>query len=232
MDGEAAVMALVTSCNIATGGHAGDDATMAAALRAARDHGVAAGAHPAFPDRDAFGRRDLNLPLDTLRQSLADQLGTLTRHAETEGVKLTHLKPHGALYHRASADLAHAEILAALARAHGLRLVGPPGGAMGEAARIAGLTYVPEGFADRAYDSAGRLVPRGAPGALIEAPEAATRQAVDLAARGKVRTLTGETVALEIATLCLHGDTPNALGRAKAVRAGLEAAGLTLGALL
>lgn len=232
MSEEAALMALVTSCNIATGGHAGDDETMVAALRMARDHGVAAGAHPAYPDRAGFGRRDLDLPLETLAQALADQVGTLERHATAEGMALTHVKPHGALYHRASVDPAHADVLANLARAHGLFLVGPPGGAMAAAAGSARVVYVPEGFADRAYDREGRLLPRSAPGAVIEDAEAATAQARDLAAHGRVRTQGGEDLALDVATICLHGDTPGAVARARAVRAGLEAAGLTLRAPL
>lgn len=228
MADDKALMALVTSCNIACGGHAGDETTMRAALELARSNGVSAGAHPAYPDKANFGRTPMDLSDAALRKTLADQIARLSEIASSLSVALTHVKPHGALYHRAEGDPAVAELVAQTVAGldPSLRLVGPPGSALEQAAGAAGLAFLAEGFADRAYDSTGRLVPRSAPGAVLANAEASAAQAVSIATQSHVEAIDGTRIELDVQTLCLHGDTPGALDRARAVRAALEAAGL------
>lgn len=230
MADDAALMPLVTSCNIACGGHAGDEATMRTALELARSNGVRAGAHPAYPDKANFGRSPMDLPDPVLRDTLVEQIAGLAEIAGSVGITLTHVKPHGALYHRAEGDPGIAGLLAQTVASldPSLRLVGPPDSALDEAANAAGLAFVAEGFADRAYGSSGRLIPRSTPGAVLADAEASAAQAVSIATQGHVETIDRTRIALDVQTLCLHGDTPGALERARAVRAALESAGLEI----
>jgi UPF0271 protein len=224
-----AVLRAVTSCSVACGGHAGDGEAMGRTLRAARAAGVAAGAHPSYPDREGFGRRRVEMPLPALREAVEGQVEALTAAARTEGVALRHLKPHGALYNEAHADEGLAEMLAEVCAARSLALYGPPGGALARAAGAAGVAFVPEGFADRRYLPDGRLTPRGRPGAVIDDEGAQARQALSLA-RGEPVEAEGGRLSLRVRTICLHGDTPGAAASAKALRTALEAAGVTVAA--
>lgn len=203
-----ALWALADLVSIACGGHAGDEATMRLALARCRRHGTAAGAHPSFVDRAGFGRVAQAVDAATLGLQIVAQLGALAEAAEAEGVALGHLKPHGALYHAADADpaLAEAVVDATAAVLGPVRIVGPPGGALERAAARVGLPYWREGFADRGYGPDGRLLPRGTPGALLDA-EAAAAQAVRLADA--------------FDTLGVHGDSPGAVEVLRAVRAAL-----------
>ena len=199
--------------NIACGGHAGDQASMARALAACKRHGIAAGAHPSYPDRDGFGRRTLAMLPSEVEASVITQCDALLRATRLTGIDaITHLKPHGALYHDAARDraLADAVIRGARQRLGDVIVIGPPTGELAAASRVAGLRYLREGFADRGTRPDGSLIPRGESGALITDPEAAATRA---------RALVGQVDAL-----CVHADTPGALAIASAVRAALTSA--------
>jgi UPF0271 protein len=220
-----AILSFVTSCSVACGGHAGDGESMRRTLRAAKAAGVAAGAHPSYPDRENFGRKSLSLPMAALEETLEAQIGALFAAAAEEGVTLRHLKPHGALYNDAARDEALAALIARLAARHGLALYGQPDSAAEMAAAAEGVPFAAEGFADRAYDVAGRLVPRTEPGAVITDEAVQAAQAVALAKGDPVATKHG-TITVRARTLCLHSDTPGAAASAKRLRGAGEQAGL------
>ncbi len=222
------LMEIVSSCSIACGGHAGDAKSMSAALKLARQHGVAAGAHPSYPDRKGFGRQSGFMAGQELQRVLHDQVRQLSSIAGREGVKLRHLKPHGALYHDANNDSALAAIIAGLAVEFGLALVGPPCGELRDAAAVAGVDFVAEGFADRAYDADGRLVPRSEAGAVFSRPEQSVEQALSLALHQSTRAANGDELSLRVDTLCVHGDTPDAVALATAVRVALIEHGVSI----
>lgn len=229
---EAAVMTVVTSANIACGGHAGDAGTMRASLRLAAACGVAVGAHPGFPDREGFGRRALKLTPQEVLATVREQIAALQAVAAEEGVTLRHVKPHGMLYNLAAQDEALARAVAQAAADSGLPLYyGLAGHAsvMLREAERAGLRPVGEGFADRGYAPDGTLWPRGQAGALLD-PQAAVAQGVAIATSGRVSAVTGEQVEVPARTLCLHGDGPQASEIARALRRALEAAGVRVAA--
>lgn len=205
------LVALASLVNVACGGHAGDEATMRAVCARARSSGAGVGAHPSYEDRAGFGRRALDVPASELRDQVRAQCARLAVAAAAEGVAVTHVKPHGALYHRAVADPVVAEaVLAGAADALGpVAVVGPPKGALHAAAARRGLAYLREGFADRGLRPDGSLVPRGEPGARLEDPAAAAAQALRLAAAGHD-------------TICVHGDASGAVAIARAVRRALD----------
>ena len=221
------MLRVVTRCNIACGGHAGDDASMRATIRAARDNSVRIGAHPSYPDRENFGRRTLKMPPQELAALLMAQIRRLIVIAAEENAAVAHLKPHGALYNDAARDAGLASVIAGVTADAGLReLVGPPGSKLMHAARAAGLGYLAEGFADRSYEPDGALTPRSLPGAVLEDSAAVLTQALDFARDGTVAVRGGGRIALAIDTLCLHSDTPGAAEHARLLRTGLEAAGI------
>jgi 5-oxoprolinase (ATP-hydrolysing) subunit A len=229
-----ALLPLVTSANIACGAHAGDPLVMARTVRLAAAHGVAIGAHPGYPDRDGFGRRELEMSPDELEASLLAQLGALEAIARVEtGRLLSHVKPHGALYNRAAHDPALAEtIVAAVGRfSRDVVLVGLAGSTLLAAARAAGLRVAAEAFADRAYEPDGSLRSRRLPGAILESPEAAAEQARSIAVDGRVRAHDGTIVEVRADTLCIHGDTPGAPAYASRVRGSLADAGVRVAAI-
>lgn len=222
----------VTSANIACGGHAGDAETMRDSLRLAARYGVAAGAHPGFPDREGFGRRELHFSPDEVTAFVREQIEALKTVAARTGVPLRHVKPHGMLYNMAVRDAALAGAVARAAAASGLPLYfGLAGGAsvMLREAAAQGLTAVGEGFADRGYAPDGSLWPRGQAGALLPQAEA-TAQGVRIALEGRVTAVTGEDVAVPARTLCLHGDGPEAADLARDLRRALAAAGVQVAA--
>lgn len=222
-----AMFAVISSANVACGGHAGDATSMREAVDRAVRFGVAVGAHPSYDDRENFGRvaRDPD-PAD-LRAGVTAQLAALV----SAGADLRYVKPHGALYHAVSADPAQAEAVVAAVADHAARLgrplpvLGLPGAIAGAAAS-AGLPFVHEAFLDRGYTAAGGLVPRGEPGALIDDPVQVAERALRLVRDGEVETVEGERIAVEAASLCLHGDTRSAVAMARAVRAALDEAGV------
>lgn len=224
---DAAMLRVVTRCNVACGGHAGDDASMRATLRAARERGVRIGAHPSYPDVENFGRRTLTLPPDDLIASLTAQTRALIRIAAEEDAAVTHLKAHGALYNDAAKDIRLAELIAGVAAEAGIgELIGPPDSALERAAKTAGLVFVAEGFADRSYERDGSLTQRSQAGAVLEDTAAVLAQALSFALDQRVSVRGGGSISLAISTLCLHSDTPGAPAHAQALRAGLEAAGI------
>ena len=233
MGDDAAMLEVVTTANIACGGHAGDGSTMRAACRAAAARGVAITAHVAYPDLQGFGRRFLEIAPDDLTDQVVVQVGALQAMARAEGSSVRGVKPHGALYNA----LAHHEaqagaVVRALGEMGSLPLVAAPGAAVVPLAEAAGLEVVLEGFADRAYLPDGTLTPRSAPGAVLTDPEAVAAQALSLATSRGVGTADGGRIDLPVRSLCLHGDTPGAVVLARAVRARLEEAGTELRAAL
>lgn len=225
-----AIVPLITSANIACGGHAGDGESMRDTVDLALRHGVAIGAHPGYPDRDGFGRRAIRIAPTNLRASLAAQLEALDSVVAQAGGHLDHVKPHGALYSRAVVDRDVADLVAGvvLEWRSGIVIVGPPGSQLLIAAVAIGLPTLAEGFADRAYQADGTLRPRSVPGALLDDPATAAAQAVAIARHGRAPLDGGGSVAVPAATLCLHGDAAGAPERVAAVRAALLEAGFSL----
>ena len=207
-----ALMQHISSCNIACGGHAGDDGSMARMLRAAQEAGVATGAHPSYPDRKNFGRKTSAMPLPALIDSLIAQVTRLEAVASREGVRLSHIKPHGALYNDLADQPAMSDAVAmALHRAFPhLALVGLAHGAFEQAARGAGARFVAEGFVDRGYTSARRLIPRSQPGALIADDEARAAQALAIATGEALKAGDGSLIHVIAQSLCIHSDSPGA----------------------
>lgn len=221
---DAALMPYLGRVSIACGGHIGDAASMAAALRLAAARGVAVGAHPGYPDRVHFGRRALVATEAEIAVWVTQQTGALAELAARMGLRLAHVKPHGALYNRAARDIGVANAIAQAVAAldSGLVLIGLSGSALVEAGRAAGLAVLNEAFADRCYQADGQLVSRETNSALIVDPHAAARQALALARGEPVCTQGGESIRIQADTICLHSDTPDALNIARAVHAALN----------
>jgi len=222
------LLACLSSANIACGWHAGDPAVMERSVAAALAAGVALGAHPGYPDLAGFGRRSMALSAEEIYGAVLYQTGALRAFAEASGGRLSHVKPHGALYNDAAADAAKARAVAKAVRAAGggLFLVGPPGSALSAAAAEIGLPYAREFFADRAYGDDGRLVPRGLPGAVIHDAALAVRRVLSALESGVVASINGAPVTMNFDTICLHGDNPHALAFARSLRAALASAGI------
>jgi UPF0271 protein len=227
---DAELLRVVSSCNIACGGHAGDADSIATTMREAIANGVSVGAHPSYPDREGFGRRSGFLSGEPLREALCSQLASFRRVADELGATITHVKPHGALYTDAVVDAGLADIIAgAVAEMPGKPpLVGQAGTELESAAREQGLRFVAEAFVDRSYQANGQLVPRSQPGAVHSDIASIQRQAAHLAMHGKVTALDGTTVSVRADTLCIHGDTPGAAAAARAVREALEKEGIEI----
>ncbi len=231
---DAALMPLVTSANIACGFHAGDPRVMAQTVRLALQNQVALGAHPGFHDLVGFGRRVLDATPDEIESDVLYQLGALSAFAQAEGARLAHVKAHGALYNVAATN---PRVAFAIARAvarfdANLVLVGlATSTAMADAARECGLRFAREGFCDRAYNRDGTLRSRREPGSLIRDPQRAAQQALQMVRDGSVTTPEGETIPLAVDTLCVHGDTPEAVAILRAVRDVLAAADIELRSL-
>jgi UPF0271 protein len=224
-----AMFAVISSANVACGGHAGDAASMRASVARAERFGVAVGAHPSYPDRANFGRIAVSIDPGSLAAAVAQQLADLV----AAGADLRYVKPHGALYHAVITDRRQADAVArAVADRSGmlgrpLPVLGPPG-EMAEAAASVGLPFVYEAFLDRGYLPDGSLVPRTQPGALLDEPAVVATRAVRLALDGVVEAVDGSLVRAAAASLCVHGDSPAAVDMARAVRTALDAAGVAV----
>jgi UPF0271 protein len=231
MGDDAAVLRHVSSANVACGAHAGDPEVMRRTLRLCRELGVAAGAHPGYPDMQGFGRRALPMSPAEVESSVLAQVGALYAIARAEGVTLSHVKAHGALYNVAAvtAPVAEAIARAVASFSRELVLVGLAGSLLVAAGEAAGLKVAREAFADRGYGSDGTLLPRGTPGALIEDPMQNLDQALRIVREGYVLGPDGVRVPVAADTLCIHGDTAGAATRAAQLRVGLEAAGVPVG---
>lgn len=229
-NGDADLMSVITSCNIACGGHAGDAASMREALQLAKSNGVSAGAHPSFPDRENFGRSRSELRGAALEQSLIAQVETLRDIAAEMSVSLMHLKPHGALYNTAAIDAGLAQSIVSVLEETlpGAKLVGPPASELEYAAEKRGVAFAAEGFADRAYESDGQLRDRAKAGAVIHDADKQAEQALNIATTKSVTTYDGDQISLPVRTICVHGDTPEAVSAARKIQAALEREGLIL----
>jgi len=227
---DAALLEIVTSANVACGFHAGDPATIDRTVRAAVERGVAVGAQVSYPDLVGFGRREIDVPPGDLTADVLYQLGALEAFARAAGSRVRYVKPHGALYNRIVRDPVQAAAVAEAIRRYDptLPLLTLPGSAAAAAAAEAGIEAVGEGFADRAYTGDGRLVSRREPGAVLDDPGRVAARAARMATEGRVGTVDGGEVAVEVRSLCVHGDTPGAVELARAVRAALEEAGVVL----
>lgn len=206
------LLAVVTSANVACGFHAGTVDTMRAVCAGAVRRGVTLGAQVSYADRERFGRVELDVPADLLREQVAEQVGVLSAIASAEGAEVTYLKPHGALYHRVARD--EEQAAAVLDGSGGLPVLGMPGSVLLSMARARGRGWRLEGFPDRGYGPDGRLLPRHRPGALVTDPDRVASRGVELAA--------------SVHSVCVHGDSPGAVRTAVAVRGALEAAGLAV----
>ncbi|HEY7791798.1 MAG TPA: 5-oxoprolinase subunit PxpA [Vicinamibacterales bacterium] len=227
------LMRAITSANVACGFHAGDPSVMRRTLRLAREAGVAVGAHPGFPDLVGFGRREMKVSAGEAEDFVLYQIGALAGMAAAEGMRLQHVKPHGALFnmavHEAALSGAIARAVAAFDRS--LILFGLPGSEIVMAGRREGLRVASEVFADRAYEPDGTLASRRKAGSVIHDADAVVARAVRLITEGTVVATDGSTLRLEADTICVHGDTPGSDVLAARVREGLEAAGVRVTAI-
>jgi UPF0271 protein len=230
---DAALMPSITSANIAAGFHGGDPSVIRRTIRLAKQHGVAVGAHPAFPDLVGFGRRELTVTPAEAEDFVLYQIAAVAGIAAAEAVPLQHVKPHGALYNMAARDR---ELAAAIARAvaafdRRLILFAPFDSELYNAGLAAGLGVAAEVFADRAYQRDGSLVSRSTPGAVIHDREAVVGRALQMARSRQVTAIDGTVVPLDVDTICVHGDTPGAAALAAVLRGALEAAGVVVRAI-
>ncbi len=213
------LMNYVTSINLACGGHAGDETMMAAMVALAKDKGVNVGAHPSYPDKENFGRIDIDMDQNELLDSVRDQIQLLVDIGAENGVELTHVKPHGALYNRAVNDEGVAQTIgkAIMQVNPSLKVMGLAGSKMLTVFKALGLEPVGEAFADRSYESDGTLRNRKYDDALITDPDKAAFQAKNMV-EGTVISFEGKAIEMNAQTICIHSDTPNAVAIAEAVR--------------
>jgi UPF0271 protein len=212
------VMQYISSANVACGWHGGDPLVMRRTVRLAKQRGVGIGAHPSYPDLLGFGRRVIPLTYEETRDYCVYQIGALWAFCKAEGVRLQHVKPHGALYNSLVKDPQNAKAVAEAMAEIDLNLImlALPGSELDKAARAVGLRVAREAFADRAYNDDGTLVSRSIPGSVIGDPEVAAQRFVDFC-KGRVITITGKELRLEVDSICLHSDTKGAARHAKAI---------------
>ena len=234
MGADAQMMKIVTSANIACGGHAGDPATMHETLTLAKDNGVTIGAHPGYYDKEGFGRRRIPLSASEVSQLIAAQIGTLRGVAALVGAEVTYVKPHGMLNNFACVDQETATAIATSVKAAhpDLAMLAISGTLLEIASKDAGLVTYSEVFADRGYTDDGTLVPRAQPGAMIEDPDFAAERLVSFSETGLMPTVTGNAIPLEAHSICVHGDSDHAVAMAAQVKAALTAKGIEVGAFM
>ena len=230
MGHDSEVMASITSANVACGFHGGDPRVMRQTVRLARQHGVAVGVHPGLPDLVGFGRREMKVTPSELEDMMLYQIGALAAMAAVEGVRMQHVKPHGALYNMTSAEpeLAEAVARAVVAFDRELILLGLPQSALIRAGEQAGLRTAGEAFADRAYEPDGSLTSRRKAGSVIHDPETVVARAVRMVTDGGVVATDGSWLPLKVDTICTHGDTPGAHDLVRRLRAALIAHGIAV----
>jgi 5-oxoprolinase (ATP-hydrolysing) subunit A len=225
-----ALLRIVTSANVACGFHAGDPTVLRRVTEQAAEHGVSVGAQVAYRDLAGFGRRFIDVDPAELVNDVIYQIAALDGFARVAGIRVRYVKPHGALY---NAIVSHAEQAAAVVEAvksydASLPVLGLPGSQWLRQAEAAGLTVVREAFADRAYTPEGTLVSRRLPGAVLADAEEVTRRVVQMATEGTITAIDGSTVKVDAQSICVHGDTPGAVGIAQGVRDALVRAGVSL----
>jgi len=227
---DVALIPLLTSANVACGGHAGNKLVMQRTVELCLGRGVHIGAHVSYPDREHFGRRDMSLPPEKLKTQLLNQLQALASVTRSAGGRITYLKAHGALYNRMADDAAVADVvLAALISFDpGLKLLTLPGSTAMTRARSAGIEAVGEAFADRGYRDDARLLPRSEEGAVISDAGRVAARGLRLVREGVMESVSGKIIPVEARSLCVHGDTLGAVELARALRTALEAAGVEL----
>lgn len=225
---DAEVIKLVSSANVACGFHAADPVVMAKTVEMCAKAGVAIGAHPGYPDLQGFGRRNMVIPPAELGDMVLYQLGALGAFARARGLKLSHAKPHGAMYNMAVKDAALAEAICAAVQRYdeNLAILAPGGSELERAAVKQGLPFICEVFADRAYMPDGTLVPRSQPGAVIEDEEVAISRVIEMVKTGEVVAINGEKIKVRAESVCVHGDGARALQFVEKIRAALAAAGV------
>ena len=230
---DAGLMKSITSANVAAGFHAGDPSVLRSTILLAKAHGVAVGAHPSFPDLAGFGRREMKVSPREAEDFVLYQIAAVAGVAAAEGLRLQHVKPHGALFNMAMRDpvLAAAIARATAAFSRDLILFAMPDSELLKAGRAAGLRAVAEAFADRAYEGDGSLVPRSKPGSVIHDPSAVVARAVQMAKDGTVVANDGTILKLQPDTICVHSDTLGADDLAARLRGDLEAAGVVVTAI-
>jgi 5-oxoprolinase (ATP-hydrolysing) subunit A len=230
---DASLLPYVTSANVACGMHAGDPVTMDQTVELAFSRGVRVGAHPGYPDRANFGRVAMEMSADEIENLVVYQVAALAGFVRSRGGRLTHVKPHGALYHSGAEFPDVARAIAEGVRRVGTEivLVGAAGSMLIGAGQEAGLPVAEEAFADRRYRADGTLVPRGRPGAVIVDPDEAAEQAVGLARDGVVVADDSSRVSIRPDTICLHGDTPGAVEIARRIHDRFRAAGIRIAPL-
>ena len=227
---DAEAMPYVTSINAACGFHASDPSTMWKTVKLAKQYGVAIGAHPGFPDLVGFGRRTMASTMDEIKADVIYQVGAMLAFCKAEGIKMQHVKIHGALYNQAEKD-----INTSVAVAEAIKAVDPDlymlclgNSIMVEGAKKVGVKYVEEAFADRAYTAQGTLVPRKQAGSVIHDVNLCAERVLSMVKDKKVTAIDGTVIPISAQTICVHGDTPGAVDMIKAIRAKLEQAGVTL----
>ena len=233
MGSDDAMLRIVNSANVACGFHAGDPTVMMSTAALAKGNGVSLGAHPGFPDLQGFGRRRMDIPLAELEALVTYQIGALDACARAQGLRVTHVKPHGALSNMACAER---KIADAIARAvHRLDptliLLAPSASQLVYAGREQGLPVVEEIFADRAYLDDGNLVPRSQPGAMVHGAEASLQHVMRMVEESALISINGKRLPVNPQSICVHGDNADAVATAQAIRDGLTRAGYTLASL-
>ena len=234
MGDDAAMLGLVSSANIACGGHASDPETMFRTLRLAAERGVTVGAHPGYNDPLGFGRRVIPMAPAEIGRMVAAQIGSLQAMAALAGARVAYVKPHGALANLAADNRAVSETIAAAVRAISpdLALLAISGTELEDAARAAGIPVFSEIFADRGYTPEGRLVPRSQPGAMIHDPEIAAARLLSFLDSGLMPVVGGDPIRLAAQSICIHGDSPGAVAMARHIRSRLTTAGVAIAAFL
>lgn len=230
---DAQVARYISSANVACGFHASDPVTMAKTVKILKENGVAAGAHPGFPDLLGFGRRNMNVSPAGAKAYVQYQIGALQAFCKASGLTLQHVKPHGALYNMAGKDYALSRaICEGIAEVDdSLILLGLSGSEMLKAAKDVGLRAAKEVFADRAYEEDGSLVARTKPGAMITDEDEAIERVIGMVKYGKVKALTGKEIEIEANSVCVHGDGEKALAFVEKIRAALERENITIAPL-
>ena len=228
------MLAIVSSANVACGGHASDPETMARTLTEAKKHGVVTGAHPSYPDKEGFGRRRLPFTPGEIERFTAAQIGALMAIGALVGQPISYVKPHGALANVAAEESDVAEAIARAVRAVDARLamLAISGTVLERVGQAHGIATYSEVFADRGYTPAGTLVPRSDPGAMIHDPEAATARLLGFLESRMMPSVGGAPVALDAHSICIHGDSPGAVAMARHIRDSLKARGLGIAPFL
>ncbi|GAA0201241.1 5-oxoprolinase subunit PxpA [Kangiella japonica] len=221
---DAEIMPYISSCNIACGGHEGNQASVNASIKNAMSHNLAIGAHPSYPDKENFGRKSMSLSDHNLRKTLQQQIALVTDSCNRHGIKLNHVKPHGALYNDAAVNESLAMIFAeVVAQVSGnIKLMGLADSAMKEAANKVGIDFINEGFMDRNYQENKTLVSRTESEALHSTLEESLQQALNFAQGKPIYTPSGQLLSIKVDSICLHGDNPDAVSIAKQLQQRLK----------